>query len=164
MNKWIYLGKIVNTHGIKGELRLLSQFEKKKEVFTPNFPLYIGKEKQKEVIKQYRPHKEFDMITLIGYTNINEVLKYKGEKVYINREDLKLEPFEYLYEELVGLSVYEQEEKIGTVKNIVYNKLNILLQIASTKNFYIPLHKEFIKKVDVLQNRIDVIGSKGLRL
>ncbi len=162
MTKFIYLGKIVNTHGIKGELRILSDFEKKERVFVPNFSLYIGEEKQQETINTYRHHKDFEMVMLKNYTNINEVLKYKGKKVYIKKEDLHLEQNEYLYEELIGLVVVENEEKLGIVKNIVYNKLNILLYVASTKNFYIPLNSAFIKKVDLENGTIEVKGSKGL--
>lgn len=164
MTKYIYLGKIVNTHGIKGELRMISDFERKELVFKKEFPIYIGKEKQKETISSYRPHKEFDMITLENYTNINEVLKYKGEKVYIIKEDLHLKESEYLYEELIGLNVFEKQEKLGIVKNIMYNKSNILLYIEGTKNFYIPINQEFLKKVDTKEGRIEVENAKGLIL
>ena len=71
-----YLGKIVNTHGIKGEIRILSDFEKKELVFRPDFEIYIGEEKKKEIIQTYRHHKNFEMNTIQGYQNINEVLKY----------------------------------------------------------------------------------------
>ena len=74
----IYIGKIVNTHGIKGELRILSNFSSKNKVFIPQMPIYI--DNQKEIINSYRHHKMFDMITLKNYNNINEVLKYKGKK------------------------------------------------------------------------------------
>ena len=164
MTKYIYLGKVANTHGIKGELRILSNFEKKEQVFKKDFPIYIGNEKQKEILSSYRPHKEFDMVTLEGYTNINEVLKYKGKKVYIKKEDLHLNEEEYLFEELLGLNVFELEEKLGIVKNIVYNKNNILLYIEGPKNFYIPLHLEFIKKVNLKEEKIEVENAKGLML
>ena len=104
------------------------------------------------------------MVTLEGYTNINEVLKYKGKKVYIKKEDLHLNEEEYLFEELLGLNVFELEEKLGIVKNIVYNKNNILLYIEGPKNFYIPLHLEFIKKVNLKEEKIEVENAKGLML
>ena len=72
--EYVYIGKIVNTHGIKGELRLLSNFKYKNKVFLENRKIYIGDEKKEEMIKGYRHHKIFEMITLYGYDNINEVL------------------------------------------------------------------------------------------
>lgn len=160
--EFIYIGKIVNTHGIKGELRILSDFEKKERIFIPAFPIYIGKTKIKEIIKTYRHHKTFEMITLENYSNINEVLKYKGLDVYIKREDMHLKPDEYLYEDLIGLQVYEENKKIGKIDNIVYNKLNILLHIKAAKEFYIPLNSEFIKKVNLKEAKMEVKNVKGL--
>lgn len=49
MSEWICIGKIVNTHGIKGELRILSDFDKKEKVFQPQFTIYIGIEKEKKL-------------------------------------------------------------------------------------------------------------------
>ena len=100
MNNYVYIGKIVNTHGIKGELRILSDFDKKELVFKNNFNIYIGPSYIKETINTYRVHKEYDMVTLIGYDNINEVLKYKGLNVYINRDDLNLDNNDYIMSDL----------------------------------------------------------------
>ena len=83
----IYIGKIVNTHGIKGEVRLLSNFLEKDLIFKNGFKVYIGSKKEEQVINTYRPHKLFDMLTFKGVDDINLVLKYKGEKVYINKAD-----------------------------------------------------------------------------
>jgi len=80
---YVYIGNIVNTHGIKGEVRILSSFNYKEYIFKKNFNLYIGKNKEKQTINSYRFHKIFDMVTFYGIDNINDVLKYKGEKVYI---------------------------------------------------------------------------------
>lgn len=83
--KYIYIGKVSNTHGIKGEIRILSNFLKKDLVFKKDNVLYFGNNKEKEIINTYRKHKEYDMVTLNGINNINEVLKYKGLNVYIDR-------------------------------------------------------------------------------
>jgi 16S rRNA processing protein RimM len=163
MNKeFIYVGKIVNTHGIKGELRILSDFSRKELVFKPGFNIYIGKDKIKEEITSYRHHKEFEMITLKNYYNINEVLKYKGLDVYVTRDSLNIS--EYLIEDLVGMNVYENKELLGKITNLVYNKLNLLLQVSSSKTFYIPVNGGFIKNVDLKNNRVDVQNTKGLIL
>lgn len=164
MKEYIFIGRIVNTHGIKGELRILSDFEKKESVFKKGIFIFIGKNKQLETIKSYRHHKQFEMITLEGFTNINEVLKYKGQNVYVKRKILGLKENEYVYEELIGMFVIENEECIGKIENIVYNKANVLLCIKSEKNFYIPLNKEYVKKVDLKTKRVYVEGGKNLRL
>ena len=116
--KYLYLGKIVNTHGIKGELRILSNFKYKDRIFKNGFKIYIGKEKREEEIVTYRPHKGFDMVTLKGYNNINDVLKYKSLNVFINKEDLILNDNEYLDEDLISLSVMCDNKCIGKVHKI----------------------------------------------
>ena len=90
--KYIYIGKIVNTHALKGEVRLISNFEFKERVFKKDFKFYIGQTKEEEKIETYRTHKQYDMVKFIGIDNINDVLKYKGSNVYINEEDLIGEP------------------------------------------------------------------------
>ena len=62
--EYICIGKIVNTHGIKGEIRILSEFPYKSLVFKQNFAVYIGKEKIKQTIQSYRHHKIFDIVLI----------------------------------------------------------------------------------------------------
>ncbi len=135
--KYIRIGKIVNTHGIKGELRILSQFKYKDRVFKPEFKLYIGKDKTCEIISTYRPHKQFDMVTFNNYNNINEVLKYKGDYVFINEEDLVLNDNEYLDSDLIDLKVICNNKEIGIVKNIeYYSKNNPLLYVENNDKHF----------------------------
>ena len=54
--EYIKVGKLVNTHGIKGEIRILSDFDKKSLVFKSGVNLYIGEHKEKVTIESYRPH------------------------------------------------------------------------------------------------------------
>ncbi len=161
---YVYVGKIVNTHGIKGELRILSDFEKKDVVFKEGFPLYIGEGHIKEIISGYRHHKSFDMVTFEGYDNINQVLNYKGMKVYANREDLNLKTDDFLLEDLIGFAIKDNGETLGKVKEIVYNGSGTLLVVEGTKTFYIPNNKEFVKKVNLETAEIECENAKGLIL
>ena len=161
---YIYIGTIVGTHGIKGELRIKSNFEYKDQVFNKGFTLYIGNNKTKEIIFSYRYHKIYDMVTFEGYHNINEVIKYLKQKVYINREDLHIEN-DYVLDDLLNLEVYEQDECLGTVKDIYDNNGNTLLECTiKGKTFYIPYNSNFIKKVDIKSGKIIVSNAKDLIL
>ena len=161
--KYICIGKIVNTHGIKGELRIISHFKFKSQVFKKGNKLYIGKEKNKEIINTYRVHKNFDMVTFDNYNNINDVLKYKNNKVYINRDEFNFN--EYLDEDLIGMSCYIKDENIGIIEKIEYVKDNkSLIVIKNNKNQkkYIPNNKSFIENVDVLNNKVYIKYIEGL--
>lgn len=162
MDNYVLVGKIVNSFGIKGELKIISDFEYKDRVFKKDSYLYIGQDKTKELISNYRVHKNYDLITLDNYTNINEILKYKGLNVYIKREELELNDNEYLLGDLIGLEVYDNEECIGLIVDYLQNNGNILLKVSKEKDFYIPLYSHYIKNIDVKNKK--VITDKGSEL
>lgn len=162
--KYIRIGKIVNTHGIKGELRILSDFKYKDRIFKNDFKLYIGAHKVCEIINTYRHHKQFDMVTFVGYDNINDVLKYKGDYVFINSEDLLLNDNEYLDSDLINLNVVCNGKIIGVVKNIeYYSKNNPLLYVeCENKHFYVPYNFDIIKSINLSEKEIIINYIKGL--
>ena len=100
----------------------------------------------------------FDMITLVGFANINEVLKYKNMPVYINKKDLKIDG--YLDEDLIGLSVYVKDKLIGKVTDIIKNSKYSILVITD-KNM-VPNLPEFIEKVDIDKHKIIIKEIEGL--
>ncbi len=162
---YVWIGKIVNTHGIKGELRILSSFLYKDKVFIPGMKFYIGKKKECMTVTSYRPHKNFDMVTFEGYQNINDVLRLKGLSVYVLRHDIQLKEGEYLDTDLFGMDVIDTAGVFrGKVTSIRLQKGNRrLLEITNQEKKYLfPLQKELIEKVDLKANQIVVVTLKGL--
>jgi len=161
--KYIRIGKIVNTHGVKGELRLISDFQYKDKVFKKDFLIYIGKDKIEEKINTYRKHKMFDMITLYGYTNINEVLKYKGSYAFINKEDLILNNNEFLNEDLIGFRViYNNLENIEVVGIEKYPSSDMLKVNYNDTFKLIPITDGIIETIDFSKKEIVLKDIKGL--
>ena len=163
MDEYIYIGKIVNTHGLKGEVRILSDFEKKDKVFIPGMTIYIGRKKEKEVINSYRHHKVFEMITMKGYSDINEIIRYKGLYIYIKKEDLKLDNNEYLDSDLINLDVYVNNEVVGVITDIRDSGHNKFLVIkTSDKDVFVPMQDEFIKEVNLAEKKVVIEPIKGM--
>lgn len=158
---YIYIGKIVSTHGIKGEVKIISDFFEKDKIFKKGFKLYITPLYHEEVINTYRVHKNYDMVTFNGYNDINEILKYIGMGVYIKRSDLDLKEDEYLLSDLIGYVVYDNNELLGKVSGINFNN-NVLLKIDDI--FYIPFIDEFIEKVDVKTKKIMTRNGSDFKL
>ncbi len=159
--KLINIGKIVNTHGIKGEVRLLSKFPYKDKVFIKDMNIYIDK-KYKEVISSYRKHKNFDMITLVGYNNINDVLKYKGLNVYVNKDDIILDNNNYLDDDIIGSNVIYKGSIVGIIKDIErYDKYSLLV-ILGDKEYLIPYNDNLIDKIDISNKNIYIKDIDGL--
>ena len=161
--KYLCIGKLVNTHGIKGEVRILSNFKYKDKVFKKGMVIYIGKSKEKMVINSYRVHKVFDMICMDGIYNINQVLKYKGEYVYINRDDLVLNEGEYLDEDLIGLSVVINNNKIGIIKRLDKSgKQGLIVVKTQEKDCLIPYVSDIIEEVNFKEGYLSIKDIKGL--
>ena len=160
--KYVLIGRLVNTHGLKGEVRILSDFKYKNKVFIPGMKIYIGKDKICEEINSYRHHKIFEMITMVGYNDINEVLKYKGDYVFVNKEDIKLGDNEYLNEDIVGLDVYVLDRLLGKVRRIDNHNGNEILVVTSEKEYLIPYNFDIIENVDLEKKKIIVKDIPGL--
>lgn len=148
--KYIYVGKIVNTHGIKGELRILSDSKYKNEIFKINNYLYIDDKEYQ--IKTYRQHKNYDMVTLDDLDNINKVLYLKNKKVYTLRTYIK----EILPEDLIGYEIIYEGKKEGKVINITKNKIQDILVTDNKKK--VIFVKEIIKNIDNEKKEITVGG------
>lgn len=155
----VYIGKVVGTHGIKGEIRIKSNFEKKELVFKVNNNIIIDKDIH--VIKSYRVHKNFDMITIDELNDINDVLCFVGKNVYTSRDILKLKDSDYLLSDLIGLNVMYNDTVYGIVKDYS-NDINPLLHIEYEKNYYIPLNSPYIKSIDIKNKKIIVENIEGL--
>lgn len=149
----IYIGKYVNTHGIKGEIRIKSDFKYKDKVFFVGNTLII--DNQEFIINSYRRHKEYDMVTFKGITNINQIIDLKGSKVYVF--NISLNDGEYLDSTLIGFKVYMNNIYKGDVLDIKY--LNNSKKILVVNNKYVPFE---LVNVNLDEKRIDVMEVDGL--
>lgn len=156
---YILIGKLVNTHALKGEVRILSDFEFKSRVFVPSMKLYIGLEKEKVTIETYRKHKNFDMCKFQEYSYINDVLKFKGKRVYVNRDDLELSDSEYLDSDLIGIDAVYNDEVIGKVETVENNNGYKLFVINGK---FVPYNKEFISEIDLDNRKIILKNLEGI--
>ncbi|MBQ2946716.1 MAG: 16S rRNA processing protein RimM [Bacilli bacterium] len=154
----INIGKIVNTHGLKGEIRIISDFKYKKHVFKADNVVYINENKY--IIKSYRFHKIYDMITLDSINTIEHAEQLKGLNIYINRNDYKFDG--YLNEDLIGLEVYDKEIFKGKIIDIVKTVTNDLFVIDGVKRHMVPNIPTFIKEIDLKNNKIYIEYIRGL--
>ena len=157
----VYIGKIVNTHGIKGELRILSDFPYKDKVFKINNKLII--DNKEYIIKSYRVHKNYDMVTLDDYKDINEVLFLLKKQVYFNKEDLLLNDKEILDEDLIRYKVIAKDGKCGTIKEIfMASPSNKILRVELDKEILVPFNSPMIVNIDKEKEKITIDIIDGM--
>lgn len=154
----IYIGKIVNTHGLKGEIRIISDFKYKKDVFKKDSIIYI--DNKKYIINSYRHHKIYDMITLQDIKGIEQAEFLKGLSLYINKEDYRFSG--YLNEDLIDLDVYDKEKYKGKIVEILKTNTNDLLVIEGIKRHMVPNIAEFVKEVDLKNKKVFIEYIRGL--
>ena len=103
------------------------------------------------------------MVTFEGYSNINEVLKYKGKNIYINKDDITLGQEEYLDEDIIGMTVIYKDAEKGKVSAIERYVKNTLLKIDTNNKYYlIPYNYNLIDKVDISSGKIYIKNIDGL--
>lgn len=160
MNK-IYIGKVVNTHGIKGEIRILSNFEYKDKVFKVNNKLIIG-DKTYE-IKSHRIHKGYNMVTLDDYNNISDVLFLLKKDVYFNEEDLLLDNNQVLDSELLTYSVVNNRGEVGEVLEVFFaSETNKIIRVKFNKEYLIPYNSPMIKEINKNKKELVIELLEGM--
>lgn len=157
--EYVCIGKLVNTHGIKGEVKLLSNFEYKDKAFVVGMNFYIGEDKEKVTVNSYRHHKVFDMVTFKEYNYINDVLKFKNKLVYVLKPELALDNNSILDREYIGMNAYYEGVLVGKVNDIINNN-GYKLMLIGTK--FVPFNKEFISSVSVTKNELILKNVEGL--
>jgi len=156
----IKVGKIVNTHGIKGELKILSRFEYKHLVFVKDQIIFIDDSSYQ--ITNYRHHQQFELITLNGFNNINDVLLFKGKNIYVDRSSLSLDQ-NILATDLIGYQVFDQGLLIGEVVDLEDRGAGLLLVVQTKdKKIFIPKVDAFIENIDQHKYIINIHHWEGL--
>lgn len=164
--EYVVIGKILNTFGIKGELKADAYTDFVEERFKKDSTVYIGEEHVPFVMRSYRMHKGFYLLSFKDVDDINLVEKYKGMLLYKAKSDIhKLKEGEYYFSDLKDLDVYVDDKKIGKVlqveEGIAANNLRVLKD-EDRKEYLVPFLPVFIDNVDLDEKRIDVIQMEGL--
>lgn len=146
----IVVGKIVNTFGIKGELKVVSDFEMAARAFQKGNKILINK--KEHIISNSRYHHYNYLIEIDNIKDINAVTYLIGSKIEIDITELKLKENEYLMCELPGYDVIFNERVIGQIEDVIINKVNPLIKV---NEHFIPLNDHFIKRVVVKEKSVE---------
>lgn len=167
---FISIGKITNFFGIKGEAKIgfsnENQIKNAKKVYIFN-DSPAQNDKIELTIKKVRFQKNFAIIKFDEIDDINDLLEFKGQNIYIPKQNAleKLEKDEYLIQDLINCEVFdENNEKIGEVVNISTNSSQDLLNIKNSLGqvSLVPFVNEFFPVVDIKNKKIIIKPIEGL--
>ena len=157
------IGKIVNTHGIRGEVKIQPWCDEP-ELFDELEYLFIEEEKYNIVRNRF--HKTCQIVQLENVNNIDDAERFKNKIVYINRDALELPEGRYYIADIEGLTVKEQNGRIlGVVDEIIKTGSNDVYSLKDTFNkkpVLIPVIEGVVLETNIDGGYIVVKLPKGL--
>ena len=167
MEKQLQVGVISSTHGVRGEVKVfpttddVTRFRQLKKVY-----LDTGREMLPLEIQNVKFFKQFAILKFKGIDNINDIEKYRGKSLMIDREDaVDLEEDEYFIADMIGMKVYTEDgSEFGTLKDVMETGANDVYIIDSLEHgeVLIPAIRECILDVDMDEERMTIHLMEGL--
>ena len=167
MEQFLQVGVISSTHGVRGEVKVFpttddaNRFRKLKTVI-----LDTGREHLTLEIEGVKFFKQFVILKFKGIDNINEIEKYKGRSLLVDREHaVKLKENEYFVADMIGISVFTEDGKpFGILKDVMETGANDVYIIESPEygEVLIPAIRQCIFEVDIENQRMVIHLMEGL--
>lgn len=167
MEQLLQVGVISSTHGIRGEVKVfpttddVKRFKKLKKVI-----LDTGREHLPLEVESVKFFKQFAIVKFKGIDNINDIEKYKGKSLLVDRENaVKLRKDEYFIADMIGLQVYTEDgEAFGVLKDVLETGANDVYIIDSQKHgeVLVPAIKQCILDVDIEGQKMTIHLMEGL--
>ena len=164
--KYLLVGKIITTHGIKGEVKVKVETDDDSR-FNDGNTLYVGLSDEniteKITIDNARYQKDMILLSFNNITNINEVLKYVGMNLYVDIDEVRVDG-EIYYDDLIDCTVFVDGKEIGKVIDVIEVPQGEILRIKlnSNKTKLVPYVDEFIEEVDIENKKIIINPIEGL--
>lgn len=165
MKQYLEIGKLINTHGIKGEMKLelwCDDIEYLKQFKT----LYLDENgNQAQTVVSVRPQKNHAIIKFEEITSIDMAESLKGRVLFCNRDDAEIDEDANYVADIIGCRVMhaENESEYGEVTDVLnYGASDILDVVQNGKHCYIPVIPDIVKEINSENQIIRIIPMKGL--
>ena len=163
------VGKIVNTHSLKGEVKVISSTDFEEQRFKKGSKLLITRGNQlirEVVVQSYRNHKNFLLVKFEGIDSVEEAEKLKNLQIKIDSDEVgELEENEFYFHEIIGCEVFDENRKLlGEIIEILTPGANDVWVIKGQngKEILIPYIEDVVKKIDIENKKIDIEVMEGL--
>ena len=167
MEQLLQVGVISSTHGVRGEVKVfpttddVKRFKKLKKVI-----LDTGKEQLPLEIEGVKFFKQFVILKFRGIDNINDIEKYKGKRLLVDREHaVKLKKDEYFIADMIGMDVFTEDgELFGALKDVMETGANdvYIIEMSDGKEVLVPAIKQCILDEDIENRKMVIHLLEGL--
>ena len=163
--KMIRVGKIINCHGVKGELVVLpltDSIRRFKKLKSALLEMPGGRYNDVTVLTA-REHKGNVLITLEGIDDRNAAERLKNVYLCVRPEQAVKPKDAFFIFEIIGLDVYEGDKHYGQVINVLQNSSTDLYEVKGEgESFYLPALKSVVQSISLEEGRMEVIIPDGL--
>ena len=163
------VGKIVNTHSLKGEVKVISSTDFEEERFKKGSKLLITRGNQlirEVVVQSYRNHKNFLLVKFEGIDSVEEAEKLKNLQIKIDSDEVgELEENEFYFHQIIGCEVFDKNDKnLGEIIDILTPGANDVWVIKGEngKEILIPYIEDVVKKIDITNKKVNIEVMEGL--
>lgn len=163
------VGKIVNTHSLKGEVKVISSTDFEEERFKKGSKLLITRGNQlirEVIVESYRNHKNFLLVKFEGIDSVEEAEKLKNLQIKIDSDEVgELEENEFYFHEIIGCQVFDENDRnLGEIIDILAPGANDVWVIKGEKGkeILIPYIEDVVKQIDIINKKVNIEVMEGL--
>lgn len=166
MKQYLEAGKIVRTHGVKGEL-VMETWADSPEFVAGVKELYFDESGQRPIgLISSRPHKGRLLLTLEGVGTVEQGDRLRGRVLYLNRDDVKLPEGRFFLEDLIGLCAIDGDtgREYGVIAQIIPAPANNVYRIrdGEGRDYLFPAVEHMIKRTDIEGGVIELLPIPGI--
>lgn len=162
--EYLEAGKIVNIHGIKGEVKIMP-YTDTLELLCEFDRLFFGRDKEEIFIERSRAFKNMVIAKLEGIDTPEAAEKLRNKILYMHRDDLELDENTYFIQDLIGVEVSDADSGVvyGTIADVMQTGANDVYVIkGESREFLVPAIPDVIITTDIDENKMTIRPLDGL--
>lgn len=162
--QYLEAGKIVTTHGIKGEIKIMP-YTDYPELLCEFDRLFLGKNHEEINVERSRVFKNMVIAKLEGYDTPEAAEKLRNKILYMHRDDLELDEDTYFIQDLIGIEVYDADSGFvyGKITDVMQTGANDVYVIqGNDREYLIPAIPEVVITTDIDENTMTIRPLEGL--
>lgn len=167
MGEKVRVGQIVNTQGLRGDVRVYPLTDYKERFEELEYVYLENTEDYKLEIEKIRYKNSLVILKFKGLDNINDVEKFKDKYILIDKENLRELPKDtYYISDLIGSEIIDMDDNIiGNLLDVIQNAAQDIYVVENKinkKKIFIPVVKEFVREVNTKDKKIKVKLIEGM--